>query len=73
MAQGDAPFFVLARPHSLGGPQATVCQFILGIFVGWRKRLHQVHIAVGAACEAGAVLGSALGAKHGMDRVYYTA
>jgi hypothetical protein len=24
LAQGDAPFFVFARPHSFDGPQVTV-------------------------------------------------
>jgi hypothetical protein len=67
LAQGDTPFFVFARPHSLDGPQATVCKLIFCTVVGWRKRLDQIHIAIGAAGKSRTVPGFALRAKHNTD------
>src|SRR5580704_3979777 len=65
LAQGDAPFFVFARPHSLDGPRVTVRQLTFRTVVGWRKRLDQIHIAIRAAGETGTILGLAFRAIHG--------
>src|SRR5258708_531793 len=64
------------NPRILSLPEGTKRVFVRVARISWRlagqcilrRLIHQVHVAIGAACEAGAVLGIALRAKHGVSQ-----